>query len=292
MKFILGKWKNRDIKVFQGSNLEDIQIMLDDHTIKAQMISQNPAIKFMEQKAVEWENKMLYIQEVLEIWIKVQGMYVYLEPILTFDDINKSLSQESQKFQIVNGIWNDNISKLELNPLVLNIYLIPNLLDTLKESLLIMEQIQKALEHHLEVKRIEFPRFFFLSNDELISTLAEARDPVHVQHHLQKCFEGVNSLIFGTKDSEITGVRSKEREEIKFSDKINTKDYKSNIEKWLLRVDEYIKKALIRIFDACLAELRAMKKNCKWQILFSFYQRRERTGSSSTLARRFCAYRV
>jgi hypothetical protein len=56
-------------------------------------------------------------------------------------------------------------------------------------------------------------------------------------------------LIFGGKESEITGIRSREREEIKFSDKINTKDYKSNIEKWLLRVDEYIKKALIRIFD-------------------------------------------
>jgi dynein heavy chain len=218
---------------------------------------------------------MLYIQEVLEIWIKVQGMYVYLEPILTFDDINKSLTSESQKFQIVNGIWNENISKLEANPLVLNVYNIPGLLDSLKESLTIMEQIQKALEHHLEVKRIEFPRFFFLSNDELISTLAEARDPVHVQHHLQKCFEGVNSLIFGTKDSEITGVRSKEREEIKFSDKINTKDYKSNIEKWLLRVDEYIKKALIRIFDACLTDLRALKKNRKENLCTSSQEKKK-----------------
>ena len=38
---------------------------------------------------------MLYIQEVLEVWVKVQGMYVYLEPIFTFDDINKSLGSES-----------------------------------------------------------------------------------------------------------------------------------------------------------------------------------------------------
>lgn len=44
MIFLLGKWKNRDIVVFQGSNLEDIQLLLDDHTIKAQMIGSNPNV--------------------------------------------------------------------------------------------------------------------------------------------------------------------------------------------------------------------------------------------------------
>ena len=62
------------------------------------MIRSNPSVKFMEEKALKWEKKMLYIQEVLEIWIKVQGMYVYLEPIFKYEDINKSLLQESIKF--------------------------------------------------------------------------------------------------------------------------------------------------------------------------------------------------
>lgn len=51
MIFLLGKWKNRDIVVFLGSNLEDIQLLLDDHTIKAKMIKSNPDVKFMEEKA-------------------------------------------------------------------------------------------------------------------------------------------------------------------------------------------------------------------------------------------------
>jgi len=30
-------------------------LLLDDHTIKASMIRSNPSIKFMEEKAIEWE---------------------------------------------------------------------------------------------------------------------------------------------------------------------------------------------------------------------------------------------
>ena len=59
------------------------------------MIRSNPSIKFMEEKANEWERIMIYIQEVLEVWVKVQGTYVYLEPIFTFEDINKSLASET-----------------------------------------------------------------------------------------------------------------------------------------------------------------------------------------------------
>ena len=139
MVFQLGKWKNRDITVFQGSNLEDIQLLLDDHTIKAQMIRSNPSVKFMEEKALKWEKKMLYIQEVLEIWIKVQGMYVYLEPIFKYEDINKSLLQESIKFQIVNKIWLQSMEHIEADLRVLKVFDIPNILEDLKQCVEIME---------------------------------------------------------------------------------------------------------------------------------------------------------
>lgn len=63
-------------------------------------------------------------------------------------------------------------------------------------------------------------RFYFLSNDELLEILSEAKDPLAVQPFVKKCFEAVKELIFEA-NGEISGMVSPEGEKISFVERVN-----------------------------------------------------------------------
>lgn len=57
-----------------------------------------------------------------------------------------------------------------------------------------LEEIQKALDMYLETKRQVFPRFYFLSNDDVLEILGQSQNPEAMQPHLKKCFDNIKSL--------------------------------------------------------------------------------------------------
>jgi dynein heavy chain len=111
------------------------------------------------------------------------------------DEIRRQLPSEAQMFQHVNKDWTGVMSEWNGIRIAKTCCLIPGQFQRFLGMQEYLEKIQRSLNDYLETKRMAFPRFYFLSDDDLLEILGHAKQPNKIQKHMKKLFAGVSHLI-------------------------------------------------------------------------------------------------
>ena len=114
---------------------------------------------------------------------------MYLENIFDSGDIKSAREKDYAAFKQVDTSFVTIMNRTEANPTCLtSVTKNADLLEQFSKNNESMDKIQKNLNAYLEEKRGQFPRFYFVSNDELLQILADSSNVHNVEKHLNKSF--------------------------------------------------------------------------------------------------------
>ncbi|XP_069565682.1 dynein axonemal heavy chain 10 [Brachyistius frenatus] len=246
VKGMVETWVNMEFSVqpyFKGTQergyilgtVDEILLNVDNDLMNLQSMAGSRFIGPFLSAIQQWEKDLSLISETIEVWLLVQRKWMYLESIFIGGDISSQLPEEAKKFDNIDKKFKDIMNDTVRNANIKRCCLVPNRLTDLHALSDGLEKCQKSLNDYLDSKRNAFPRFFFISDDELLSILGSS-DPACVQEHIIKMYDNIASLRFVVEsdgDTVVGAMVSAEGEVMELRKPIPVE---GRVEEWMMAV--------------------------------------------------------
>ncbi|KAL8445805.1 hypothetical protein Emed_005361 [Eimeria media] len=244
-------WENREllIKPFEDDNnafiirdLSDLLSMLEDHQISMQRMLHNPYVGSLKETVEVWAGRLDLAQQVVEELAELQRHWIGLQSIFSNAEALEQIPDESEAFEQADDFWRAYLRRIRGEQSnILTVVEEEGLLDILAENNKILAGVQRKLEEYVDTKRSAFPRFYFLSNEELLKVISKAKQPAVLQESLRKCFGGLHGVTLAANGTTIEGVYSSNGETIGLLSPVNCL---SPVEEWFAELERAVSASL------------------------------------------------
>ncbi|XP_059138610.1 dynein axonemal heavy chain 10-like [Physella acuta] len=266
-KFIILPYVKGNRRAHILGPVDEILQNLDDTSVNLQNMSASRFIGPFLPLVQSWEKSLSRISEVLDVWLQVQRKWIYLEGIFGGGDISKQLPEQAKFFDKIDKQFKKIMESTNDSPNIKQATHVDGRYDEMVSLSLGLERCQKSLNDYLDSKRNAFPRFFFISDDELLSILGSS-DPECVQEHIIKMYDNIASLRFvknanNPKELMVNAMISAEKEVMEFRTALSSND---RVEIWMTAVLEEMRRTNRLITKEAIFYYSYQKSRADWML--------------------------
>lgn len=262
---LLAPFKNRGELLIKAQDAVNIMCKLEDGLMVFGSLIANRFNKPYKKEILLWHKWLTRSHDIIERWLQVQSLWMYLEAVFVGGDIARQLPFEAKRFSNIDKSWVHIMMKVRDTS---NVIEICNGDDTVESTLkFLLEQLeicQRSLTGYLETKRMIFPRFFFISDPVLLEILGQASEPAAIQSHLLSIFDGVARVAFDDKHSDhIITIFSSNDEKVQLIDSVKCI---GNVEIWLGKFLEIVQETIRTLLMNLATQMNQDNFNYKYQL--------------------------
>ena len=192
IQFSMSWYKDTDVPLLKLQD-ESVDQLESDQMAVQSIVSSRYA--FFKQEAATWQQALSDISEIVQLLSDIQRTWSYLEPLFVgSEEVKRELPEDARRFQGIDEQVKTILQRAWKMKNVKAVCTQSGLAKKLEDLEKKQDQCKKSLSEFLDGKRRQFPRFYFMSESDLLDLLSNSSQPAKVLQHVDKIMLATKEL--------------------------------------------------------------------------------------------------